>query len=209
MENSTNKKLIMFDFDGVLVNTLPMAYEIHKEKNPHFSWDSFKSLSDGNFHEAYSRMLEDGKHVHPENYPEDYNKNLITLTIEDILHDAVLALASEYVLVIVSSTSNSFIESFLKKENLFECFAGIYGFDFDKSKVIKIKSILEKYKILPQNTVFITDTLGDIKEANECNVPTIGVTWGLHTKETLKKGKLIDIIDNPQDLVPTIKNVLK
>ncbi|MBP6866485.1 MAG: HAD hydrolase-like protein [Candidatus Pacebacteria bacterium] len=33
-----NKKLVIFDFDGVLINTADLAYEIHRNVNPHFTF---------------------------------------------------------------------------------------------------------------------------------------------------------------------------
>ncbi|MFZ3015756.1 MAG: HAD hydrolase-like protein, partial [Minisyncoccia bacterium] len=62
---------------------------------------------------------------------------------------------------------------------------------------------------LPKDVVFITDSLGDILEGNECGVKSIGVTWGLHGRETLKKGNPVAIIDDPRDLEGVINNVLK
>lgn len=77
------------------------------------------------------------------------------------------------------------------------------------SKIIKINSILKKYNIEPNDTVFITDTLGDIKEAKECGVKSIAVTWGLHDRETLEKGNPVAIIDDPRELLRVIEKVLK
>jgi len=78
-----------------------------------------------------------------------------------------------------------------------------------ESKVHKIKLLLEKYSMSPENTIFVTDTLGDIKEAQECNVPTLAVTWGFHARETLEKGNPTKIIDHFEELEPAIHEILK
>ncbi len=95
------------------------------------------------------------------------------------------------------------------KENIKKYFSDILGTDVHKSKIVKIKSLLEKYNIKPENAVFITDSLGDILEGNECGVKSIGVTWGIHHRETLEKGNPIIIIHSPMDLLTTVQNVLK
>ena len=46
-------KAILFDFDGVLVNTLPMCFEINREKNPNFTFEQYQDMSDGNFYASY------------------------------------------------------------------------------------------------------------------------------------------------------------
>jgi len=132
-----------------------------------------------------------------------------TITIHDILRDTFLKLKDNYKLSIISSSWGDIISSFLKKENLTNYFDDILGFDVHTSKVVKIKSLLEKYNVLPKDAVFITDSLGDILESNECDVKSIGVTWGLHDKKTLEKGNPVDIIDDTRELESVINNVLK
>ncbi len=49
-----------------------------------------------------------------------------------------------------------------------------------KSKVEKFRMMEEKYGVRKNDMLFITDTLGDIREADKAGVPTIAVTWGAH-----------------------------
>lgn len=202
-------KLILFDFDGVLANTIEFSYKIHTKKNKDLTWKHFQDYSLGNFWEGYEKAVKEGKHIPADDFHGDYKKGLDMLTIEKILHDLVLSLAKKYKLVVISSTNSTHINDFLKKENLDGCFSDILGSDIHKNKVLKIKTILEKYDLPPRDTVFITDTLGDIKEAEECNVKSIAVTWGLHDRLILERGNPVTIIDNPQDLIEAIENVLK
>ncbi len=202
-------KLIIFDFDGVLANTIEFSYKIHTIKNKNLTFKQFQEYSTGNFHEGYEKAVKEGRHIPPDDFYGDYKKGLDVLTIEDILHDSILSLATNYRLMIISSTSSSYINDFLIKENLDGCFSDILGEDIHRSKIIKIRTALLKYNLSSNDAVFVTDTLGDIKEANECGVKSIGVTWGLHDKLILERGNPVRIINNPQDLVGTIENVLK
>ncbi|MBU1557929.1 hypothetical protein KKC45_03125 [Patescibacteria group bacterium] len=54
--------------------------------------------------------------------------------------------------------------------------------------------------------MFITDTLGDIREASEMDIKSIGVTWGFHNRETLKRGNPFNIAEKPEDLSSAIDN---
>lgn len=206
--NEKNKKLVMFDFDGVLINTIDLSFDLHKKHNPEFTREKFDSFVEGNFIDGIQEAVKKG-HIIPSDWGERYGEFVMKLTINDILHDAVLHLASKYTLAVVSSTLNSFIENYLKKENLFECFSDLCGADVHRSKVYKINSLLSKYSIRPENTVFITDTLGDIKEARECGVKSVAVLWGQHGRASLEKGNPHKIIDDPRDLIPSIEDVLK
>lgn len=202
-------KLVIFDFDGVLANTLEFAFGIHKEKNPNFTWEKFQDFSNGSFVEGIKNAVEKNSHVIPSDFKEKYKEEIEKIKINDVLHQTILSLCGKYIFIIVSSTESYLINDFLIKENLKNCFSEILGIDVHGSKIIKINSILEKYKILPKDVVFITDSLGDILEGNECGVKSIGVTWGLHGRETLKKGNPVAIIDDPRDLESAINNVLK
>jgi len=207
--NEENRKLVMFDFDGVLVNTIDWSFDLHKQYNPNFSREKFDSLTLGNFLDGMDKAVKEDNHIVPSDWGEKYGENLLNISIEDILRNSMIKLSGRYILAIVSSSSNQYIKDFINKEKISDCFSDIAGADVHKSKVIKIKSLLDKYFINPKNAVFITDTLGDVKEANECGVASIGVLWGQHGRDTISKGNPAVIIDNPQDLLEAVEDVLK
>jgi phosphoglycolate phosphatase-like HAD superfamily hydrolase len=75
------------------------------------------------------------------------------------------------------------------------------GNDVHKSKIAKIEMALDKYRIDANDCLFITDTLGDIKEAHHMKVPTVAVTWGYQSIETLAKGNPSRIVNTSQKLL--------
>lgn len=200
-----NKKLIIFDFDGVLVNTVDFWYKMHKDLNDYLTRDIFKDMSNGNYVETANKMKAEKNHIFPENADEKYHNELQNVfSIEDILHDTILGLSEKFFISIVSSSPSKVINDFIVKENLDGCILEIMGFEEHSSKIVKINKLLEKYNLKPNDAVFITDTIGDIKEANDCKVNTIAVTWGVHERERLEKGNPWRIIDNPEELKPAI-----
>ena len=205
--NAQNKKLVIFDFDGVLVDTLGIVYAINKEIHQDLSIEEYKSFFEGNINFA---VRKDGtfKKFHP-NFFDLYDSGSREVMVPDILKLILKELVENYILIIISSTHTESIKKILEREKIAEYFSEILGVDVEKSKIIKINSTLEKYKTLPKDVVFITDTLGDIIEGLKCGVRSIAVTWGYHERETLKKGKPVAIIDNPTDLINNIQNILK
>lgn len=80
--------------------------------------------------------------------------------------------------------------------------------ELTKNKTVKFKLIEEKYNVNSHNILFITDTLGDIKEADIAGIPTIAVTWGFHDKsffEREKHSNLVIIVDTIKELEDFIK----
>ena len=201
------EKLVMFDFDGVLIDTFLMLHGISSEVNENLLIDEYKNFFKGNI---YSAIRNDGT-------PRKSNPNLSNLydigsrelVVPDSLKNVIKNISSNFILTIVSSTPTSSIDKVLEREDLQSYFIDILGRDVHTSKVIKIKMLLEKYSVLPENTVFVTDTVGDIKEARECGVKSIAVTWGFHNEETLKEAKPVKIVSTPESLQEAIKDVLK
>jgi phosphoglycolate phosphatase-like HAD superfamily hydrolase len=51
--------------------------------------------------------------------------------------------------------------------------------------------------------IFITDALGDVKEAQLAEIPTVAVTWGVHDEsffDSEKYPNIIEVIHNVQEL---------
>ena len=202
-------KLILFDFDGVLVNTNELSYQIHKIKNKDLTWQTFQGYLTGNFFEKMREAVKGGKHIPPDDYYGEYNKGLNNLTIEEALHNLILTLSVKYKIAIISSTISSYIKGFIKKEKLSGCFADIWGADHHLSKTFKIKNIIEKYNLSPENAIYITDTTGDMIEARASGVECIGVSWGLHDKEDLLEERPFAVVDTPEELEEKIEEFFK
>jgi len=207
--NPQNKKLVIFDFDGVLANTVDFCFAIHKKDNPNFTLEKLQQICTGNFVDNMNYEKDNKNHKIPTGFYEKYEKEISKININEILLKMILELEKDYILTIVSSTTTIYINNFLVKENIRNCFSDILGADVHSNKTFKINSLLKKYNIESNDAVLITDSLGDILEGNICGVKSIGVTWGIHPKKTLEKGHPIAIIDDPRDLFDSIKNVVK
>ncbi len=109
-------------------------------------------------------------------------------------------LAERFTLSIVSGSATFSIQEILTREEVADCFTDILGYDVATDKRTRIKMLLKKYGVKPDDTAFITDTAGDVREATECEVPSIAVTWGFQDKETL--GEL-----NPMAIVETVEQL--
>jgi phosphoglycolate phosphatase len=196
-------KLIIFDFDGVIVNTFEMALNISTKINPGMTLEKYKSFFAGNFysHDLKDEAEIDGKKI---KYFDEYAKGIQSEKTEEIIKEQIIELSKKYSLAIVSSTISPVIKDYLVKEGLDQYFAEIYGSDVHKSKVEKIKRLLSEYNIDPEDAIFITDTTGDIKEGRGCGVESIAVTWGYLPKEELVKEKPFIVIDNPELLIKSV-----
>jgi phosphoglycolate phosphatase len=198
-----NKKIVVFDFDGVVVNTFEIYASISRELNPEIN------LSDKKLRSFFEGSVLDApifKNSKLNLFSKKYKPKLLQLPTVTKIKQAIKTLARDHTLIIVSSANSLIIKKYLKKQGLLEQFDSVLGADIERSKVKKFKTLLKKYKVNLNEIIFITDTLGDIIEARKAGVKSIAVTWGYHTKATLGKSNPHKIITKPSKLIESIKN---
>lgn len=193
---------ILFDFDGVIINSFASAFEVNKMICPHITEDDYRRRFDGNINDADNILS-----YHTENcrHDIDFFKEYIPRMKKETgvisgMAEVIKQLAEKYALIIISSTITSPIQEFMKDHGLDKYFIEIMGNDVHTSKVEKIKMVFLKYKTSSEKCIFITDTLGDMREANEAGVGAIGVVWGFQKPETLLRGSPFRIVQGPEEL---------
>lgn len=190
------KRPLVFDFDGVLVDTYEYSRNICTKLGIGVSHEEFKAHHDGNvFEKPKINFTPEIANEFYEQYFENIHGVKPFLTL-----DEVKKLYENYDLFIISSNSEKAIEKFLSHHEL-DYFKEVLGAHFHKSKVDKFKYIIEKYSLNPEEIIFVTDTLGDILEGNKVGVKTIAVDYGYHEKERLMKG-------NPYKIISSFENII-
>jgi phosphoglycolate phosphatase len=206
-----SKNIIIFDFDGVIFDSFGIALKTIKTICPVKTGDDYKKLFEGNI--FASRWQDEVKHSpecrHDLEFFDIYTPLMQQAKLFPGVFDFIQRISKDYFLIIVSSSLTKDIQKILENEKLDSCFKEIMGKDVDRSKIKKLQIVLDKYNKTPEKVLFVTDTLGDIKEANHLNISSIGVTWGWHTKETLETGKPIKIVNDFQRLESEIEAYFK
>ena len=200
-------KLFLFDFDGVLVDSLNV-YEktvtdcLIKINQPLTRGrEEFLELFEGNFYESLVK-----RGVDLDEFMKASADILAQVDLKDIkpitaVVPVVEELHKNHCLIVVSSNESSSIKKALKLFHYNDYFREILGSDFMFSKKEKILYAIKKYQVAPQNIYYIGDTTGDIKEGREAGVKTVGVTWGWHSKEKMAAAKPDYLFDTPQELL--------
>jgi len=197
-------KALLFDFDGVIAYTFELCYEINKKLNPVITREEYRNKFLGNINDYKPKKCEKEKSEF--DFFAHYTPKLLELKINMDMKNSILELSKSYSLFIISSTNTDPIRKFLKQNQIEHCFKEIYGNDVHKSKIEKIKMVLEKYLLTPSECLFITDTVGDIKEARTCDINSVAVSWGFHSHKTLEQANPLTVVDTISELIGAIKS---
>ena len=180
-------KLVIWDFDGVIVPSWAGSYEVNKMNEPDLTEERHRSRFEGNIHYNHDvrKAIDEDKF----DFWKHYIPKVNVLRFYEGIDKAIKDVAERYPCVIVSSGAHDMIDNYLKKHGFRESFKKIYGYEFHFSKVHKIEVALKEFESSKDMCMLITDTLGDVREAEEADIPVIAVTWGYHTPTTPQKNK--------------------
>lgn len=202
-----NYKHYLFDFDGVIVDSFEACYRLCDElASGSITREDYRRMHEGNIYELETEDEKISESIKSElNEEHFYFKRFIPLMRElnpfDGMGDVVANWSTSGSLHVITSSLNSIVEEFLSRHDLRDDFKGIYGADVHPSKLKKMQTVFEKYNISPSECLMVTDTLGDLREAERAGVDAVAVSWGFHTPETLAKGNPLKIFHSPQELL--------
>lgn len=194
-------KMLLFDFDGVVLDSFDAAFAVNKLIHPLITEDFYRKRFEGNINEKITDEAIN-REYHPEiDYFTEYAPRISSCKIFDGMKEVIEEISKISKLIIISSTNTDLIQKSLATQGLDTCFTEILGNDVHKSKIAKIEMVLHKYETVPDNCIFITDTLGDIKEADHHGIKAIAVSWGYQSAETLQRGNPSRIVRKPSELL--------
>lgn len=201
------RSLLLFDFDGVLVDSLDFYAEAVARCLERIGMpivrgkEDYLDLFDGNFYEslaargvdlsAYSRAA---REILP---GLDYG----TIKPMPGLVPVLAALHRDHCLAVLSSNGSRVIAALLGRFGFAPFFREIFGSDFLFSKKEKIAFAVRKYGMELQRTFYVGDTAGDMVEARQAGVKAVGAVWGWHGRERLAKVAPDFLIETPAELL--------
>jgi phosphoglycolate phosphatase len=207
--------LIIFDFDGVLADTLDDLVRFGQEVCTELGVkhivrkEDLSTLESMSF-ASFGRACEVPEHLVDEfvqSCLKRFGKKKSPPAIFNGLSTIVRNLSINHTIAIVTTNSSQNVYAFLAEHGLSGCIHAVYGVDSPGSKAEKISFARNVYSsgTTPDSVFMVGDSLSDICAAKEAAATSIAVTWGHQSVDYLRSGDPDYVINFPHDLIEIIE----
>ncbi len=206
------KKVIMFDFDGTIADTLDAIVSITNRLAVEFG---YKQTTQEEL--AQIQNLDSGEIIKQSGISifklpfllrkvkAELNKEIQRVRPIAGIKEALIELKNQgNRLGILTSNSSANVVAFLETNELEELFDFIYSGKtlFGKSKVMN--NLLKQENIDPKTAIYVGDETRDIEAARKSHIKAIAVSWGFNSAEVLAKQNPDFLIHQPNQLIEVI-----
>ena len=198
----------IFDFDGVILLSFEECYGISQELHPGLTREEYRAWFCGNVfdHEKVRQNTDVRGPSADDPFFSRYAARMHAMPLCEGIARDLRDFSRHRSVSLVSSTVNSVIADCLRLHGMCGIFDAILGGDVHPSKVRKFEMLMSAKGVDPEQCVFVTDTLGDLREAESVGIDAVAVTWGFHPRETLEQGTVVACCDTTEELFAVLRS---
>ena len=206
--------LVIFDYDGVLADTLDDLIVFGQEAVDRLGVKHRVSKEDLNGLESTSFVTFGLACEVPEQQVDEFVRVCVGLIAQkgepsDIfpgMRDVVRQLSAAHKIAVVTTNTAQIVSAFLAKHGLDDVVDAAYTLDLPGTKAQKIArardELLGKDSRAP--VYMIGDALSDVRAAREAGAISVAVLWGHQSLEVLQRANPDHVANTPQELIGII-----
>jgi len=201
------RELVMFDFDGVIVDSLDIFSTAFLDACAASGVEGFTSsddllavMEDNYYAGMRARGVDDARGAEVlRRLGEQLVRARHWLKPFPLMPQVLEELSDVRTVVVVTSSPNAVVQGWLQGHEILGV-SEVAGADTALSKVDKIHALQERF---PGQDVYwyVGDTAGDVREAREAGATPVGVSWGWHEPEQLVEAGAERIAWTPAELL--------
>lgn len=204
------RKLVAFDYDGVLVDSMTLNRHITnsvcRELVPEarsITQEDIENLNHMSFQEVAAvigvpdNMIPDCLKLINKRLVEEYS----SLSLFDGIPELIDKLAKDgHIIAVVTHNTEKAVNGLLKRYNIADLFSAICGVETPGEKSDKLTALHKEFDI-PHDSIFmIGDSVGDINAAKVAGTRSVAVGWGFQSIERLQSCNPDFVVERPEDI---------
>jgi phosphoglycolate phosphatase-like HAD superfamily hydrolase len=205
-------RLILFDFDGVLGDTLDDLLAFAKEACQEIGLSCHPAPADLDALDPMS-IPQYGRRL---GVPEEQVGHFTRLVLDrfrskrkpprlfDGMRDVLDRLSANSALAIVTGNTSSLVEMFLRVHGLQTHFARVVGAEIPGTRAEKIRALIDDLGASNETACLVGDSISDVRAAREAGITSVAVTWGHQTEARLESAEPDVIVRSPQELLKAL-----
>lgn len=215
---SQNIELVIFDWDGTLFDSVgqivaSLQYAAQQFEQP-LTDEAAKSIIGLGLPEVMQILFPQVPHLQ-QDILQCYADHYVANSKGDVWFSGVAELLADLKqqglkLAVATGKSRKGLDRVLAQTNSYEIFDITRAASETKSKPdpLMLQEILTELDVAADRAVMVGDTSYDLEMAQNLNMPRIGVSYGVHSIETLQQYQPLVIAHNVQNLHAYLKSAL-
>ncbi|MDZ7962238.1 MAG: HAD-IA family hydrolase [Aulosira sp. DedQUE10] len=206
------QKVIIFDFDGTIADTVDALVSIANRLALEFGYVQITQQELALLKNLTSREIIKYSGISVFKIPFLVKK--VKGELKNKIHEfkpipgikeALIELKSQgYNLGIITSNSKDNVTEFLNINQLNNLFDFIYSGVTIFGKKTIINNVLKQKQLKPHEVIYVGDETRDIEASKKANIQVIAVTWGFNSPEVLAKQNPDFLIHHPSELLTVL-----
>ncbi len=210
-------KVIIFDFDGTIADTLDALVAIANSLAVKFNYKQITPEELAVLRNLNSRQIIKKSGISLLQIPflvkrvkRELKQQIQHLSTIPGIKEALIELHYQgHRLGIITSNSTDNVTAFLQKNDLEDLFDFIHSGTTIFGKTRIINNFLKQEHLKPEEVIYIGDETRDIESTKKAHVKVIAVSWGFNSREVLAAENPDFLIDHPSELLEVIANLDK
>ena len=201
--------LILFDFDGVLADTINDMLKFAQETCAELGIDRIPTPADLDTLETMS-FVEYGKRLGvPDHLAVEFAKRCLKRFIDKPnppkifvgMAQVIEELSARHSIGIVTGNTTQAVENFLLENDIRGYVSALYAVDQPGSKVEKIMKAKSQLATDKDAVYYIGDAVSDIHAARQTSVKSVAISWGHQSLGKLVNAQPDYIVHSPKELI--------
>ncbi|MEA5570326.1 HAD-IA family hydrolase [Calothrix sp. UHCC 0171] len=206
------KKVIIFDFDGTIADTVDALVNVANRLAVEFGYIQITPEELAILRNLTSREIlkYSGISVFKIPFLVKKVKSELKNKIPELqpihgIKDALAELTQQgHRLGIITSNSQDNVSEFLKINQMNDLFEFVYSGVTIFGKTTIINNVLRQKQLKVQEVIYVGDETRDVEASKKANIKVVAVTWGFNSYEVLSRQKPNFLINQPQELLDVV-----